>query len=154
VSALGSGDVMIRTHFSIVSVGTENKKAGDTNAFRKRRFEYSELRVRKSTRLGARNDRFHTESFIVATQALFATHRSIQEQRVVFMNTHFPYDLTETGQHSLRSLRITMESDLPAGLRALYTFNHRVWLVSPQATIGRDSTGSWISTPNRGNLLG
>ncbi len=36
----------------------------------------------------------HTESFIVATQALLATHRSIQEQRVVFMNTHFPYDLT------------------------------------------------------------
>jgi predicted dehydrogenase len=36
----------------------------------------------------------HTESFIVATQALLATQRSIQEQRVVFMNTHFPYDLT------------------------------------------------------------
>jgi predicted dehydrogenase len=36
----------------------------------------------------------HTESFIVATQALLATHRSIQEQRVVLMNTHFPYDLT------------------------------------------------------------
>jgi hypothetical protein len=35
-----------------------------------------------------------TESFVVATQALLATHRSIQEQRVAFMNTHFPYDLT------------------------------------------------------------
>ncbi len=34
----------------------------------------------------------HTESFIVATQALLATHRSIQEQRV-FMNTRFAYDL-------------------------------------------------------------
>jgi predicted dehydrogenase/threonine dehydrogenase-like Zn-dependent dehydrogenase len=36
----------------------------------------------------------HTESFIVATQALLATHRSIREQRVIFMDTHFPYDLT------------------------------------------------------------
>jgi hypothetical protein len=35
-----------------------------------------------------------TKSFVVAIQALLATHGPIQEQRVAFMNTHFPYDLT------------------------------------------------------------
>ena len=36
----------------------------------------------------------YTDSFIVATQALLAAHRSIQEQRVVMMDTHFPYELS------------------------------------------------------------
>lgn len=43
---------------------------------------------------GAKGAIDHTESFIVATQALLATHVSIREQRVVFMNARFPYDLT------------------------------------------------------------
>jgi predicted dehydrogenase len=35
----------------------------------------------------------HTESFIVATQALLAAHRSIRERRVVLMRPSFPYAL-------------------------------------------------------------
>ena len=36
----------------------------------------------------------YTDSFIVATQALLAAHRSIQERRVVLMDSHFPYTLS------------------------------------------------------------
>jgi hypothetical protein len=35
----------------------------------------------------------YTDSFIVATQALLAAHRSIQERRVVLMNPCYPYAL-------------------------------------------------------------
>ena len=35
----------------------------------------------------------HTESFIVATQALLAAHRSIRERRVVLMRPSYPYAL-------------------------------------------------------------
>lgn len=35
----------------------------------------------------------YTDSFVLATQALLAAHRSIQERRVVLMDPHFPYAL-------------------------------------------------------------
>jgi predicted dehydrogenase/threonine dehydrogenase-like Zn-dependent dehydrogenase len=36
----------------------------------------------------------HTDSFILATQALLAAHRSIQERRVVLLDSRFPYGMT------------------------------------------------------------
>ncbi len=36
----------------------------------------------------------YTDSFVVATQALLAAHRSIQERRVVLMDSHSPYTLS------------------------------------------------------------
>jgi polar amino acid transport system substrate-binding protein len=51
-----------------------------------------EAMVRQFSRAGGATD--HTDSFVVAAQALLAAHRSIRERRVVLMDTNFPYALS------------------------------------------------------------